>query len=175
MSQLSNLINDALDRKGISGLSSRDLAGLTDGAMSKDSVIRYRRGDHGVPSETALQGLAALTGLSVESLRQAAVAEVGGHWDPPTEAVRLSRRQRAALEELIRAMVASEDRSDEPEWLLAHPDRDQVLQRQLADVRGVRAISDTQRDELETTIRLQRRSTLINMLRNEDDDTHTEV
>lgn len=155
VSQLSNVINDALDRNGLSGMSSRDLAARTGDAISKDSIVRYRRGDHGMPSEAVLVALAELTNTPVGDLRRAAgVAEDGGgEWMPPAEAVRLTRRQRQALDELIRSMVAvTPDRID-AEWLLAHPDRDPVLQEQLADVRNVRRMSARQRDKLETTQR----------------------
>ena len=171
MSKLSNLINDALDRMGRGGMSSRDLSALIDGAVGKDTITRYRRGDHAIPSETVLRAFAQLTDLHVEDLRRAAGSTGEGEWTPPGESVRLTLRQRQALDELIRAIVATEDRSDEPEWLLAHPERDQILQRQLADVRGIRAINDSQRDELEATIRSQRRSVLINELRSEDKAT----
>lgn len=171
MSKLSNLINDALDRTGRGGMSSRELSGLVNGAIGKDTITRYRRGDHAIPSEGVLEALSVLTSVDMDTLRRAAGSAGKGEWTPPGESVRLTLRQRQALDELIRAIVATEDRSDEPEWLLAHPERDQILQRQLADVRGVRAINDSQRDELEATIRSQRRAALINELRDEDKAT----
>lgn len=171
MSQFSVLINDALDRMGVGGLSSRDLSERVRGEISKDSIARYRRGEHGTPSEPVLIAFAELTGLDVETLRQAAGVsdDGGGEWTPPAEAVRLTRRQRLALDELIRAMVATPNERDDAEWLLAHPDRDAVLQSQLADVRRIRNVSPRQREQLEETIRGERRSALIRDLSHELD------
>lgn len=86
---------------------------------------------------------------------------------PPAEAVRLTRRQRLALDEMIKAMVAAAEERDDAEWLLAHPDRDAALQAQLADVRGIKSVPARQRDALEATIREERRAALIRELSKE--------
>jgi hypothetical protein len=117
MSELSDLINAALARKGWDGMSVRELAAASDGALSKDNVAIYRRGAHGVPDERTLRAWSEITGLSVGELRAAAgvPAGEGEPWVPPVESARLSRRQRVALEELIRAFVAPVAESDESE------------------------------------------------------------
>lgn len=60
------------------------------------------------PSEETLEGLAAVTNLSLRRLRRVAGMAEGEAqpWTPPPEANRLTRKQRDALEQLIKVIVA---------------------------------------------------------------------
>lgn len=59
------------------------------------------------PSEETLQGLAEVLALPLRRLRRAAGMAEGEAqpWYPPAEANRLTQKQRAALEQLIKAIV----------------------------------------------------------------------
>jgi transcriptional regulator with XRE-family HTH domain len=167
MSELSDLINDALARKGWAGYSLRELASRSNGDLSKDAIHKYRRGQHGKPDEETLQALADLTGESLANLRQAAHIPAGGlgPYEPPVEAVRLSRRQRLAIDELIRSMVGVEDpverRRADVQFLLDNPELDETLSTRLAELRNTSVTSKRQLVTLEGRIRDTRRESLL--------------
>ncbi|MGI8665546.1 MAG: hypothetical protein ACR2N4_05890 [Jatrophihabitans sp.] len=106
MSALSDLLNDA----NSGGLSARSLARNAQAAgfsLNHDTAARYLRGDHGRPDEATLLALAKVLRISLSRLRAAASlpAEVTEPYRPPAEASRLNRRQRRAVDEIIRSML----------------------------------------------------------------------
>jgi transcriptional regulator with XRE-family HTH domain len=106
MSALSDLLNKA----NSAGLSARSLARNAQAAgftLNHDTAARYLRGDHGRPDEATLLALAKVLRISLSRLRTAASlpAEETEPYRPPAEASRLNRRQRRAVDEIIRAML----------------------------------------------------------------------
>ncbi|CAN5478545.1 hypothetical protein BH10ACT8_BH10ACT8_00660 [soil metagenome] len=75
--------------------------------LHHDTVARYLGGSHGRPDESTLTALAAVLGVGLADLRRAAdlPSDEVEPYLPPAEASRLTRRQRRAVDELIRAMV----------------------------------------------------------------------
>jgi transcriptional regulator with XRE-family HTH domain len=103
---LSDLIRSALDGQ----MSARELARIARSrghSLNHDTVARYLRGDHGVPDEATLRAFSDVLPVTLAQLRAAAdlPSEVTEPYQPPPEASRLSRRQRRAVDEIIRAMV----------------------------------------------------------------------
>jgi transcriptional regulator with XRE-family HTH domain len=76
-------------------------------SLNHDTAARYLRGDHGVPDEATLIALADVFSIPLRRLRTAAGLpdELTTPYTPPAEASRLSRRQRLAVDEIIRAML----------------------------------------------------------------------
>lgn len=91
-------------------------------SINHDTAARYLRGDHGVPDEATLVAFAEVFGVPLRELRAAAdlPAESTAPYVPPAEASRLTRRQRRALDEMIRSMVQP---------IRARPVRDEVAER----------------------------------------------
>jgi transcriptional regulator with XRE-family HTH domain len=75
--------------------------------LNHDTAARYLRGSHGRPDEATLRALADALGVPLGRLRTAAglSAELTAPYTPPPEASRLNRRQRRAVDEIIRAML----------------------------------------------------------------------
>jgi transcriptional regulator with XRE-family HTH domain len=106
MSALSQL----LVRANAAGLSARAIARLAQQggfSINHDTAARYLRGDHGRPDEQTLRAFAHVLPVRLAELRTAAQlpAEETEPYQPPAEASRLSRRQRRAVDEIIRAML----------------------------------------------------------------------
>ncbi len=106
MSALSDLLNKA----NTAGLSARSLARNAQAAgftLNHDTAARYLRGDHGRPDETTLLALSKVLRVPLSRLRTAASlpAEETEPYRPPAESSRLNRRQRRAVDEVIRAML----------------------------------------------------------------------
>lgn len=101
MSALSDLL-----RSKAGGRSVREIAHAA--KVSHETVAAYMRPSHGHPNEKTLKSLHLAFGIPIGELRRAAGVPVGetDAWIPPPEANRLDRRQRAALEELIKAMTS---------------------------------------------------------------------
>lgn len=103
-------LSDALGAANSAGLSARAIAraakerGYT---VNHDTAARYLRGDHGTPDEATLVAFADVLGVPLRTLRAAAnlPTESVDPYVPPPEASRLSRRQRRAVDEIIRAML----------------------------------------------------------------------
>lgn len=106
MSAISDVLQAANRRK----LSARAVAraaqerGYT---LNHDTAARYLRGDHGRPDEATLVALSEVFDVSLARLRTAAglPSELTAPYVPPPEAARLNRRQRQAVDEVIRAML----------------------------------------------------------------------
>ena len=75
--------------------------------LNHDTAARYLRGDHGVPDEATLVAFADVLAVPLRDLRAAAdlPAESTAPYVPPPEASRLTRRQRRAVDEIIRSML----------------------------------------------------------------------
>lgn len=106
MSALSDLLNET----NAGRLSARSLARAARAAgftLNHDTAARYLRGDHGRPDEETLRAFANVLPVQLSELRIAAdlPAEETEPYQPPAEASRLSRRQRRAVDEIIRAML----------------------------------------------------------------------
>jgi len=106
MSALSDLLNAA----NAGRLSARSLARTAQAAgfsLNHDTAARYLRGDHGRPDENTLLALSKVLRIPMSRLRAAASlpADETEPYRPPSESSRLSRRQRRAIDEIIRAML----------------------------------------------------------------------
>ncbi|HEX2904712.1 MAG TPA: hypothetical protein VHO01_14770 [Jatrophihabitans sp.] len=113
MSALSELLRSA----NTQGLSARAIAKLAREAgftLNHDTAARYLRGDHGRPDEDTLIAFATVLPVKLAELRRAAElpAEDTSEYRPPPESARLSRRQRRAVDEIIRAMLESRSGSE---------------------------------------------------------------
>jgi transcriptional regulator with XRE-family HTH domain len=108
MSALSELLQ-ASNSKGLSARAISQAARELGFTLNHDTAARYLRGEHGTPDESTLQAFATVLGVSLAKLRRAASlpADITEPYRPPAEADRLSRRQRRAVDEVIRAMLQS--------------------------------------------------------------------
>jgi transcriptional regulator with XRE-family HTH domain len=99
--------------------------------LNHDTAARYLRGDHGLPDEATLIALAAVFRIPLRELRDAAnlPSEATAPYVPPPEASWLSRRQRRAVDEVIRAMLEPSKAAARPADLAA---RRRPAQRQAA-------------------------------------------
>jgi hypothetical protein len=103
-------LSDALTSANTAGLSARALsraARARGHSVNHDTAARYLRGDHGTPDEATLIAFADVLGVPLRTLRAAANLpdESVDPYVPPAEASRLTRRQRRAVDEIIRAML----------------------------------------------------------------------
>jgi hypothetical protein len=116
MSRLSDLLV-ASNKAGASARAISRRAQELGHSLNHDTAARYMRGDHGVPDEATLIALSEVLGVALKQLRAAAdlPSETTAPYVPPAEASRLSRRQRRAVDEIIRAML-------EPSAAAAAPD-----------------------------------------------------
>jgi cytochrome P450 len=103
-------LSDALTKGNAKGLSARAVSRIArerGHSLNHDTAARYLRGDHGQPDEPTLVAFADVLGVPLGRLRRAAglPADETAPYVPPPEASRLSRRQRRAVDEIIRAML----------------------------------------------------------------------
>jgi hypothetical protein len=104
VSALSDLLNQYIPE----GVSNRELARKSEGAISRATIDKYRAGEHGdQPSEAVLRAFHELLAIPLPRIRAAAGLPPGEAkpWVPPVEADLMSRRQRRAVTELIRSFV----------------------------------------------------------------------
>lgn len=106
MSALSEMLTEANGGR----MSARSLARSAQAAgysLNHDTAARYLRGDHGRPDETTLLALSKVLRIPLGRLRAAAAlpSDSTEPYRPPAESSRLSRRQRRAVDEIIRAML----------------------------------------------------------------------
>ena len=78
-------------------------------SLSPDTAWKYLTGRHGTPTDAALEALAAVLPVKLRDLQRAAgiVTEDLGPYVPPDEASRLGRRERAAVDEIVRLLARS--------------------------------------------------------------------
>jgi transcriptional regulator with XRE-family HTH domain len=103
-------LSDVLVAANRTGLSARAVARKAQErghTINHDTAARYLRGDHGTPDEATLIAFADVLDVPLRKLRAAAnlPAESIDPYVPPPEASRLTRRQRRAVDEIIRAML----------------------------------------------------------------------
>lgn len=111
-------LSELLDSSNTNRWSTREIARRAQKSghkLSQPTVSVYIGGRHGVPSEEVLAAFSDVLNIPIDKLRRAAgvPAGAGTPWAPPVEANRLDVRQRRALEELIRSMVASESTGED--------------------------------------------------------------
>jgi len=114
-------LSEVLREHNSTGLSARGVARTARDrgySLNHDTAARYLRGDHGRPDEATLIAFADVLNVDLAVLRVAAnlPAELTTPYVPPPEASRLNRRQRLAVDEIIRAMLehsATEQSNDE--------------------------------------------------------------
>ncbi|MCW2495837.1 helix-turn-helix domain-containing protein [Jatrophihabitans sp.] len=121
MSRLSEVLRES----NVSGLSARGVARAARErgySLNHDTAARYLRGDHGRPDEATLVAFADVLGVDLAVLRTAAdlPAELTAPYTPPPEASRLNRRQRLAVDEIIRAMLDTTSSSHSGDELAQH-------------------------------------------------------
>lgn len=106
MSALSNLLVEA-NREHLSARALAREARERGYSLNHDTAARYLRGDHGTPDEATLLALSEILQIPLRQLRLAAELphELTDPYTPPAESSRLSRRQRKAVDEIIRAML----------------------------------------------------------------------
>jgi transcriptional regulator with XRE-family HTH domain len=103
-------LSEALSAANKSGLSARAVSRIArerGHSLNHDTAARYLRGDHGQPDEATLVAFADVLHMSLSTLRRAAglPADETAPYTPPPESSRLTRRQRRAVDEIIRAML----------------------------------------------------------------------
>jgi transcriptional regulator with XRE-family HTH domain len=115
MSTLSELLQ-AENSKGLSARAVSQAARELGFTLNHDTAARYLRGEHGKPDEATLQAFSTVLSIPLAKLRRAAAlpAEVTEPYRPPAEADRLNRRQRRAVDEVIRAMLQAPPASQQP-------------------------------------------------------------
>ncbi len=106
MSRLSEVLREG----NVSGLSARGVARVAKErgySLNHDTAARYLRGDHGRPDEATLVAFADVLNIDLAALRVAAdlPSELTAPYVPPAESSRLNRRQRLAVDEIIRSML----------------------------------------------------------------------
>ena len=106
MTALSELLTTA-NRAGLSARAIARAARERGHSINHDTAARYLRGDPGRPDEATLVAFADVLRIPLAKLRVAAdlPAEQTAPYSPPPEASRLTRRQRRAVDEIIRAML----------------------------------------------------------------------
>lgn len=103
-------LSDVLTRANAGRHSARALSRLAQEhgfSLNHDTAARYLRGDHGTPDEATLIAFAQVLAVPLRELRAAAdlPSETTAPYVPPAESSRLTRRQRRAVDEIIRAML----------------------------------------------------------------------
>lgn len=107
MTAFSDLLNS--NPMGMSARQAASRAAELGIELKQGTIAGYFAGtNRGTPSEKTLDGLSQVLGIPIDKLRVAANLPAGerDHWTPPPEADRLTQRQRAAVEELIRSIAA---------------------------------------------------------------------
>jgi transcriptional regulator with XRE-family HTH domain len=103
-------LSDLLRASNTGNLSARTIARNAQElgfSLNHDTAARYLRGNHGNPDESTLLALSKVLKIPMTKLRTAAAlpSEETEPYRPPAEASRLNRRQRRAVDEVIRAML----------------------------------------------------------------------
>lgn len=113
MTKLSDLVSAAAAERGVSARAIARSAREHGHSLNHDTAARYVRGDHGTPDEATLVALSQVLSIPLARLRVAAdlPSESTAPYVPPPEASRLTRRQRRAVDEIIRAMLEPSSRS----------------------------------------------------------------
>lgn len=122
MSALSELLNRHFELK-YGDLSNRRIAQRA--GISRGTIDNYRKGTHPArPGDEVLSAFHELLGIPMSRLRDAAGLPTGEEepYSPPREANLLDHRQRRAIDELIRSIVATREASHEDQGTTSTPD-----------------------------------------------------
>ncbi|WP_078278584.1 hypothetical protein [Mycobacteroides franklinii] len=105
MSALSDLLNDT----SVSARQAADRAAEEGIDLPYGTLAGYWAGNHGRPSAASLKKLAQVVPVPEQKLQQAAWSTTAplGPYTPPEEAMHLDHRQRRAVDELIKSIVAT--------------------------------------------------------------------
>jgi transcriptional regulator with XRE-family HTH domain len=114
MSKLSELLKAADERHH---MTLRDRQTKAGSGIQFGTIGKYLRGIHpDHPDEETLEALSRAFDLPLAKVQEAAGVPVGaGHWEPPPEVTRLSKRQQKALTELIRSMAEESSDGRQPD------------------------------------------------------------
>lgn len=116
-------LSDALNKANVNGWSSREIARRAGDRVHHATISKFLNGKHSTnPGDDVLSAFAEVfPTLSLVELRRLAGRPAGEDepYRPPAEAALLSARQRKAVDELIRSMVAVEPMGPEEydEWM----------------------------------------------------------
>lgn len=107
---MTNGLSEFLQAANRGGLSAREVARRARArghTLNHDTAARYLNGNHGAPEETTLVAFADVLDIPLKQLREAAglPTDTTDPYVPPREASRLTRRQRRAVDEVIRSML----------------------------------------------------------------------
>lgn len=113
MSKLSDLLN-ARNTKNLTYREIGRRAEKNGFTLSQASATAIMGGRHGLVSDDLLQAIASVLPVTVEEMRSAQdlAPDPGTPWEPPEVAKHLTLLQRAALEQLIKAIVREEGAHD---------------------------------------------------------------
>lgn len=107
MSKFSDRLNEARGEESIRSVAAR-AAKL--GHVGESTLYPYFRDGHGQPSMGVVVGLAMALHIPSQELRElAGIPAEGEPWMPPAESRMMNDRQRRAVTELIRSMVAGRE------------------------------------------------------------------
>lgn len=127
MAALSELLSEA----NAHGWSTGELARRAEKnghSLAQPTVSKYKGGRHRRPAEAVLTAFSDVLDIQIDELRTAAgvPAGTGSPWTSPSETNRLDTRQRPALKELIRSMVASGTSGEDRTGVERNAERDRA-------------------------------------------------
>lgn len=120
MSALSDLLNEARGDLSVRAVGRK----VAEYGVGESTIIPYFNGKHGTPSVPVLEALTKVLPVSIGQLYTAVglPAGEGKPYEPPAEATMLTRRQRLAIDELIRSFVDTRGATHaEPSATADHP------------------------------------------------------
>lgn len=109
VSETVSTLSDLLNSGPVSARQAADLADSKDIDLRYGTLAGYWAGTHGRPTARSLAKLAQVVPFTEKQLQEAAWGQSAPHgpYVPPQEAVLLDDRQRRAVDELIRSIVAA--------------------------------------------------------------------
>lgn len=163
MSALSELLNS----QPVSARQAADRAHARGIRLPYGTIAAYWSGGHGKPSAATLDKLAqVLPTVSIDQLREAAwnatAAELGDY-TPPSDARFLDKRQRQAVDELIRSIVATRGADRDADLPATSPATTEDTEDQASEVEKIelaRSLAALRPEDL-TTEDLQHLSTVL--------------
>lgn len=109
VSETVSALSDLLNGTSVSARQAADRAAEEGIDLPYGTLAGYWAGNHGRPSAASLKKLAQVVPVSEQKLQQAAWSTTAplGPYTPPEEAMHLDHRQRRAVDELIKSIVAT--------------------------------------------------------------------
>lgn len=118
VSETVSALSDLLNGTSVSARQAADRAVEVGIDLPYGTLAGYWAGNHGRPSAASIKKLAQVVPLTEQKLQQAAwsVTAPLGPYTPPEEAMHLDHRQRRAVDELIKSIVATrgDGHADQP-------------------------------------------------------------